>query len=96
MTLHQLPIVDFQPSMLPSMKVWSLITAPDIIVEFYTLVPAPITQFSPIETFGPMTAVGSTFAEAAIKTSPLILSPLARSPGESFLRLLKWSVCAVK
>lgn len=48
----------------------TLSSAASNIIDSLTRAPGPITQWLPIDTFGPNFAVGSTTAVGCIKTSP--------------------------
>jgi len=88
-TRHQLPMEEDHPIIDPSTYDDFATLEPFIKVVFVTLLPAPTLQPGPTTTFGPTTAVGSTSAEASIKTFPTMLSPVAKSSGESSFNELK-------
>lgn len=62
-TLHQDPTQENQAMIDPDIQALDPIFELGNRIEFLILAPAPTTQFSPIDTFGPITAVGSIFAE---------------------------------
>ena len=51
----------------------TLSSAPSSIIDSLTRAPGPITQWLPIDTFGPNFADGSTTAVGCMKTSPVCI-----------------------
>lgn len=68
---HQGPTLEHHPIIEPEIQAPFSIFDLFKTTEFFILTPGPITQFSPIETFGPNKADGSTFAVGWIITFPV-------------------------